>query len=530
MNRWWCFLFVVLAAVVLTLPLGPALSHEPQADHPQVAPPPEKKAGAPQLQFAETTFDFGEIYQDAEVDHRFRFQNIGSGELKIAGVRSTCGCTAAVSSASAIPPGESGEIVVTFNSAGFAGPITRTIEVLSNDPERSYLTLQLTGQVKTVLTVTPPRLVFLVYKEELPKSLPPVQVEPNPGQAFEITRVESSSASMKPTVTSLSPEQGRGYRLTVELDPSIPIGHRLKETVRLYTTHPQKPVVTVRIHGDVYGERPISAEPPALAYGLLRPDEERSLTVILSRGGQDDWKLLRAETEPEAVPAQVAVRRTGANYEVTVSVHPTRPLEGFRGLLHLVTDHPQQPRVSVPFYGWTYADAPFALSPDLSLKFQGLVASVLQDQAVPVEEVLAKALGGVRDKRALDLLTAVLQKGDWVARMRAVEALGALGHPETFAVLEAAVHHDPDEDVRDQALQALFQLTPERAREPLLYALADKDAWVRETAATLLGTLGDQQTIPRLLEALTDPDEDVREAAAKAVKRLKGDRPQSEEY
>lgn len=100
---------------------------------PQLMPP---KVGVQQL-----NHDFGNINQGEVVTHSFVISNNGGDVLKIKDVKAACGCTAAKPDKSELGPGESTNIVVTFNSKGRKGPQTKTVTVSTNDSEKPQVTL-----------------------------------------------------------------------------------------------------------------------------------------------------------------------------------------------------------------------------------------------------------------------------------------------------------------------------------------------------------------------------------------------------
>ncbi len=63
---------------------------------------------APNLQFDNPKYDFGEVFQGGKVRHVFEFVNEGDEALYIDRVRSSCGCTAVLISEKNIPPGGKG--------------------------------------------------------------------------------------------------------------------------------------------------------------------------------------------------------------------------------------------------------------------------------------------------------------------------------------------------------------------------------------------------------------------------------------
>ncbi len=92
-------------------------------------------ASGAKIMFTEEEYDFGKIKEGDVVEHIFSFTNAGNDTLIIAQVRASCGCTAALLSASRIPPKGKGEIKTTFKSKGRAGKQKKTLTVFSNDPE-----------------------------------------------------------------------------------------------------------------------------------------------------------------------------------------------------------------------------------------------------------------------------------------------------------------------------------------------------------------------------------------------------------
>ena len=58
---------------------------------------PQATTNPPRIAFTETVFDFGKVEQGDQVNHLFRFTNQGGRDLRIESVKTSCGCTAAVS-------------------------------------------------------------------------------------------------------------------------------------------------------------------------------------------------------------------------------------------------------------------------------------------------------------------------------------------------------------------------------------------------------------------------------------------------
>lgn len=106
-----------------------------------------EKANSAKISFAQNTFDFGKLKQGESASFEYTFTNIGKSNLFIRKVTAACGCTAVITSADMIPPGKTGTIKTTFNSAGKIGAQNKTITVITNDPDSPKLILWIKGEV-----------------------------------------------------------------------------------------------------------------------------------------------------------------------------------------------------------------------------------------------------------------------------------------------------------------------------------------------------------------------------------------------
>lgn len=110
-----------------------------------------KAVKGPKIQFAETSYDFGTAAQNTAVKHLFKFKNVGTDTLKIAQVKTSCGCTAAESS-KIIAPQKDGQIEVTYNTGTNMGKVSKTVYVFSNDVESPQRSVSIHGVVEAKKT------------------------------------------------------------------------------------------------------------------------------------------------------------------------------------------------------------------------------------------------------------------------------------------------------------------------------------------------------------------------------------------
>lgn len=89
-------------------------------------------AESPVMTFEKTEHDFGTITQGENVTHIFKFKNTGKADLLITDAKGSCGCTVPEFPRTPIKPGESGEMKVTFSSAGRNGMQSKTVDISTN--------------------------------------------------------------------------------------------------------------------------------------------------------------------------------------------------------------------------------------------------------------------------------------------------------------------------------------------------------------------------------------------------------------
>lgn len=117
MLKYFLTVFVVCSISIMPQMLGPKVGVQ-QLDH-----------------------DFGDINEGDIVKHTYVISNNGGDLLKILDVRASCGCTAAKPDKSELKPGESTNLLVSFNSKGRKGPQSKNVTVVTNDPETPNILL-----------------------------------------------------------------------------------------------------------------------------------------------------------------------------------------------------------------------------------------------------------------------------------------------------------------------------------------------------------------------------------------------------
>lgn len=101
------------------------------------------------INFAEYEHAFGDIKQDSENKHVFKFTNTGTEPLIIETANGSCGCTVPNYPKAPIPPGGTGEIEVEYKPGKQENAQTKTVTVIANT-EPKETTLRITANVQKV--------------------------------------------------------------------------------------------------------------------------------------------------------------------------------------------------------------------------------------------------------------------------------------------------------------------------------------------------------------------------------------------
>lgn len=112
----------------------------------------------PKAQVPETTFDFGEIFEDRELTHTFVIKNIGDAPLEIKKIDSDCACTAADSDRR-IPPGGVGRIKLTIAPYSVLHKFAKKTKVFFNDPDQGEVILTMKGEAKPFIEIQPSHII-----------------------------------------------------------------------------------------------------------------------------------------------------------------------------------------------------------------------------------------------------------------------------------------------------------------------------------------------------------------------------------
>jgi hypothetical protein len=350
----------VLAAALLTVPslvLGqtpqPAKTAPAAEAKPEAKKADAKSAASPKISIDPMNKDVGTVAKGEKIDAVFIVKNDGVADLVISDARPSCGCTVA-SFDKTIKPGQTGKISASVDTKNFSGPITKTVSVVSNDPEQPQVNLTIKAIVKPFVEVEPQQFIrFSAVKGDTAEnSLILVSAEkgfhPTVGDmAQPYVKAEVLPAGEKEKIAG---RQGDQYRLHVSLLSSAPEG-LLNVPIKIKTGVEKQPELDVPVSGIVRAR--VAVTPAVVQFGNFTPGKDTiSRNVIITNNKpSDSVKVLKAESTISGISAEVVPMTEGVNYTIVLKPSDSLKKGAFDGKVKIFTTDKEKAVIEVPISG-----------------------------------------------------------------------------------------------------------------------------------------------------------------------------------
>ncbi len=325
-------------------PIAPQLNKDNQPKEEVSGPPPK-------LEIPEMTFDAGDVVKGVAIEHEFILNNKGTGPLQILRVQPTCGCTVTKYD-NPIEAGKSGKIFASVKTEGFSGPISKTINVQTNDAELGTFALTIKANVKTLLSVKPQdRLSLgLVYVgSDIEKEF---DITSEDGQPFDVTQITGSDEKIMYNLIPAPDKKSAKFKVTIPAD--YPVGP-IQSNFTLKTTHPKVETLNISLFGTM--REPLSVFPQRVTFNGLSLDfiknnkESAELTKVVTVRFETDASLEVTKVKSTLPYIDVTSEETQPKQAFSIKVHlnPEKVKSGpFEGAIIIITN---KKTITVPVKG-----------------------------------------------------------------------------------------------------------------------------------------------------------------------------------
>lgn len=309
-------------------------------------------ADGPKMMIPEGIKDMGKVAQGEVLDVDFAIVNEGDETLEIKAVRPTCGCTVAEFDRE-IAPGKTGYIKSKLDTRDFSGPISKSILVMTNDPQDPTTTLVIKTEVHPYVQVLPRALVRFnaVQHEAMEQKI--TVVADQEVKDFKVTGVKSSvpflfaSVNPVPADRLLAGKSVKQYEVVLTMKDDPPVGP-VNAVLEVETNHPKAKMVPVKVFGVVRAL--LHVTPSQIQFGSVEAKKQpgRNIIVVNNRSGKVPVTVTGASVDDAAFAAEIVTIERGRRYQVTVTVKPDADTGPRDATLTLKTNDPEFPTLTVP--------------------------------------------------------------------------------------------------------------------------------------------------------------------------------------
>jgi hypothetical protein len=286
--------------------------------------------------------DFGKVPGASVVSHRFKVTNAGDAPLTISRLNPSCGCTSTVVGRETLAPGESTELEVTFNSAGALGPVLKSVQVVSDDPELPIRTLTFTADVLPEVKASPEEVRF----EDLERGSRPqasVKVASGTGRPIQLGDVRLSEAPWLGVTTRM---ENKDLWVDFDLLASRLPQDKLSgtDTVTLQLANPNHSEVKLSVHWEL--RAPVTATPARVAWSEPAGQDLRASVQLASRDHKP-FRILSARTSNPLLMVSGLSPRAAVSQGVQLRLSPAAAPGTYEEKAFLTLDSPGHPEFEI---------------------------------------------------------------------------------------------------------------------------------------------------------------------------------------
>ena len=308
---------------------------------------------APKIEVVPETKDAGIVAKGQVIETTFVVKNSGGSDLLISDARPGCGCTVA-NYDRVIKPGAEGKVVTSVDTKAFTGPISKSVLLVSNDPERGQINLFIKATVKPFVDILPQPYVRVAIVKGDSDSRDVILLSEE--KTFKPTVAEVSQNYVKAEIAPAGEKDkipghpGEQYRVRITVTPDAPEG-LLNAPVRISTGVSQQPMIEIPISGVVRAR--VSVTPVLVNFGNFTAGKDpitRNIVVTNNKPGTP-VKVTRAEVSIPGFITDVVPTQEGISYTVVVKAGDKIRKGALDGTVKLYTTDKEKPMIELPLRG-----------------------------------------------------------------------------------------------------------------------------------------------------------------------------------
>ena len=300
------------------------------------------QAQQPVLKFAKLHHDFGRISADRKVSYRFKATNAGTAPLQIKQVVPSCGCTYTVVGQWYLKAGESTEIEATFNPAGMRGAVRKSMQVVSDDPVNSSITLSFEAEVIQEIMPSTTALFFDEVARTAPRKAT-LRLESGNGQPVQVIDAKAPGA---PYLWATFHSEGKAVVVEILMDGRKVPANRLSgvDVVTIRTRSERMPIIPVNVQ---WALRPSITATPARIAWVEKAGKELRATIALKHADGKPFRVLSAKSTHPSLRVDGYGKAASVQQELVVTLGAQARAGNYNERVVLHLDDPEQPEMEI---------------------------------------------------------------------------------------------------------------------------------------------------------------------------------------
>ena len=201
---------------------------------------------AAQLRWDRTEINLVMEPQQQTVQARFQVTNEGSEAIRINRITTNCGCTGSVVDQKIIPPGESTEVIATFNRGRRRGLNTNRLQVFIDGKDQPVATLTMSVSIPKLIDAKP-QIVYWTPSGSYAERK--VQLKLDTRYIDTITKIEYEESRLVVTA------EEAGNATTILTISPIDNGETYRGSIVIHATGPDERQVNTRVQAFIQPKR-----------------------------------------------------------------------------------------------------------------------------------------------------------------------------------------------------------------------------------------------------------------------------------
>lgn len=307
---------------------------------------PTPVTGRPAVRVDKHIWDFGKTWIDQPLRHEFTLQNVGDAPLIISQIEPPYGVSIVGDSPRTIGPGQSAALHVAIEAESLRGPYDRTIALHTNDPQNARLLLNLRGECRRYIDVTPVaagfgRISGDTFSERV------LTIRNNTDQPMRLTLPAGPTSDGKFAWQLIETMEGREYRLFVNTVPPLAPG-TIRSEIVLYTNVDSQKEIRTSAYAIVPGR--IEVSPAVVPLPQPSGDAPVATTQVVqfSNSGSSAVAITGLSCTDTSIATSYTVVQAGRRYRILVKFPANYKLPDGGAMLNISTDDSQQSAIEVP--------------------------------------------------------------------------------------------------------------------------------------------------------------------------------------